>query len=82
MAGAVLKHWTLQVRDASATAYAKAVLAFPETCRPAVADVWPQWLGLLDDNVFSVRQHAAVALADVARAYGRDTIDQLLPLIR
>ena len=72
----------MQVRDAAAVAYAKAVLAFPEECRAAVSEIWPLWLSLLDDNVYSVRQHAAMALGDVARAYESEVIDALLPLIR
>ena len=72
----------MQVRDAASTAYAKAVLAFPGACKPALPEVWPLWFGLLDENVFSVREHAAAALCDVVRAYGQEALELVLPVLR
>ena len=72
----------MQVRDAASTAYAKAVLAFPDACKPALPEVWPLWYGLLDENVFSVREHAAAALCDVVRAYGQEALELVLPVLR
>lgn len=71
-----------QVRDAASTAYAKAVLVFPEECRPFLSEVWPIWLALLDENVFSVREHAAEAVGDVVRAYGQEALDKVMPVLR
>lgn len=72
-----------QVRDAASTAYAKAALAFPDACKAvALTEIWPLWLGMLDENVYSVRQHAAAALADVVRAYGQEVLEKLVPILR
>ena len=72
----------LQVRDAASLAYAKAALVFPEASRALLAQVWPLWFGLLDDNVFSVRENAALALCDVVRAYGQEALDVIMPVLR
>jgi len=36
----------------------------------------------LTDQIWSVREDAAIALADAIRAYGSDVLDKLLPLLR
>lgn len=71
-----------QVRETAGTAFAKAALAFPEELKPRLPEIWPLWLALLDDNVWSVRQHAAVNIADLVRAYGHEISDNVLLLLR
>lgn len=63
-------------------AYAKAALAFPEGCRAAVEDIYPLWFNLLDDNVFSVREHTAAALCDIIQAYRQAALDKIMPVLR
>ena len=63
-------------------AYAKAALAFPEECRSGVQDVYSLWFSLLDENVFSVREHTASALCDVIRAYGEPALERIMPVLR
>ncbi len=71
-----------QVRDAACSAAAKFVLAFPEDTRPWLADLYPLWIAHLDDNIFSVRETAAIALGDVVRAYQQEALERLLPVLR
>ena len=72
----------LQVRDGACLATASCVLAYPEECKPQLAVLYPLWFHQLDDNVWSVRAHAAMALADVVRAYKQDAVDIILPKLR
>ena len=44
--------------------------------------VYQLWFSLLDDNVFSVREHAAAALCDVIEAYGQPALDKIMPVLR
>ena len=72
----------MQVRDGACLASASCVLAYPEACRPQLAVLFPLWVQQLDDNVWSVRAHAAMALADVVRAYHQPALDVVLPCLR
>ena len=72
--------WT--VRDAACLASGTAVRRFPEEGRAWLEELWQLWFGLLDDNIFSVRQDAAVALCDAVMAYGRERVDAILPQLR
>lgn len=71
-----------QVRDGACLATASCVLTFPEQCRGELPLLYPLWIRQLDDNVWSVRAHAAMALADVVRAYQQDALDVVLPHLR
>lgn len=71
-----------QVRETAGTAFAKAALAFPEELKPRLPEIWPLWLALLDDNVWSVRQHAAMNIADLVKAYGSEISKDVLILLR
>ncbi|KAL3162831.1 hypothetical protein ABBQ32_009285 [Trebouxia sp. C0010 RCD-2024] len=70
------------VRDGACLATASCVLTFPEQCRGELPLLYPLWIRQLDDNVWSVRAHAAMALADVVRAYQQDALDVVLPHLR
>ena len=71
-----------QVRDGACLATASCALAYPEECRPWLGVLFPLWKRQLDDNVWSVRAHAAMALADVVRAYQQPALDVVLPCLR
>ena len=71
-----------QVRSAAALAAGRCAAAFPAESEPWQPELWPLLRGLLDDNVPSVRGDAAVALADVVRAWGKPMLDLLLPALR
>ena len=70
------------MRDGACLASASCVLAYPEACSPQLAVLFPLWVQQLDDNVWSVRAHAAMALADVVRAYHQPALDVVLPCLR
>jgi hypothetical protein len=71
-----------QVRDGACLATASCALAYPEECRPWLEVLFPLWKRQLDDNVWSVRAHAAMALADVVRAYQQPALDVVVPCLR
>ncbi|DBA94489.1 hypothetical protein WJX77_006689 [Trebouxia sp. C0004] len=70
------------VRDGACLAAASCALAYPEECKPWLEVLFPLWKRQLDDNVWSVRAHAAVALADLVRAYQQPALDIVLPCLR
>ena len=70
------------MREAAGTAFAKAVLAFPDEMKPKLPEIWPMWLALLDDNVWSVRQKAALDICDLVQAYGDEVVGDVKALLR
>lgn len=71
-----------QVRSAAALAAGRCAAAFPAEAAPWRPELWPLLRGLLDENVPSVREDGAAALADAARAWGPALLDLLLPALR
>lgn len=69
------------VRDAACIATGRCVLAFPEESRELLDKLYDLWFSHLWDNIFSVREDSAVALADVARAYGDEAITKIVAKI-
>ena len=69
------------VRDAACLACGRCVAAFPEESRDVLEKLYELWFGHLWDNIFSVREDSAVALADVIRAYGQEAISRILPKV-
>ncbi|XP_078593864.1 uncharacterized protein LOC144871827 [Branchiostoma floridae x Branchiostoma japonicum] len=70
------------VRDAACVACGNFIQCFPEECRPQMDSLYPLFFANLQDNIPSVRQGAAVALANVARAYGSESLQFLLQKAR
>lgn len=70
------------VRDAACLACGKGVAAYPEESRQVLDELYALWLAHLSDNIPSVRQDSAAALADCVRAYGPEALDRLLPALR
>jgi len=66
------------VRDCACRAAGAFVCAFPQQSKPALAQLMPLWLAHLHDNIGSVREHAAVALAQALAVYGGDVYAQVL----
>jgi len=60
------------VRDEACLACGTLCRSFPEDCRPEFKTLWERWTEQLTDQIWSVRQDAAVALADALVAYGED----------
>ena len=65
------------VRDAAFLASAQLVLGFPEECRPFLDDLYRLWIDHLSDDIWSVREDAAIALGNVIRAYGYEALDRV-----
>ncbi len=72
----------VQVRDAACAASGTLVRHFPAETRAQLIQLMPKWLNQLDDNVWSVREHAAVAIADAVRAFGQDVLTLIEPPLR
>ena len=72
----------VQVRDAACAASGTLVRHFPAETRAQLIQLVPKWLKQLDDNVWSVREHAAVAIADAVRAFGQDVLTLIEPPLR
>ncbi|XP_033114382.1 uncharacterized protein LOC117114802 [Anneissia japonica] len=70
------------VRDAACVACGNFVLCFPEESKPSMDALYPLFFGNIADNIPSVRQGAAVALGNVAKAYGEGAICILLDKIK
>ena len=58
---------------AACLACGKFVLCFPEECRPFIEELFPLFIGNLEDSIPSVRQGAAAAIANIVKAYGMST---------
>lgn len=71
-----------QVRDRALLAAGRCALAFPAECSPFLTDLYRLWMAHLDDNIYSVREDAAVALGDAVRVYRQEALDKLLPWLR
>ena len=70
------------MRDGACLATASCVLVYPEECKAHLEVLYPLWIRQLDDNVWSVRANAALALADVVRAYQQSALEVVLPCLR
>ncbi|CAI5700749.1 hypothetical protein KXD40_007139 [Peronospora effusa] len=66
------------VRDAACLASAQLVLGFPKECRPFLNDLYHLWIDHLSDDIWSVREDAAIALGNVIRAYGHEALDRVI----
>lgn len=71
----------VQVRDRALLASGKCAASFPEECRGSLPDLYGLWISHLDDNIYSVREDAAVALGDAVRAYDQEALDRVLPVL-
>ncbi len=63
------------VRDAACIACGSFVAAFPAESQPKYEELLNLWIAHLSDNIFTVRQHSALALAKVyqgAKQYRED----------
>uniref|UniRef100_A0AAV1UCX3 Uncharacterized protein n=1 Tax=Peronospora matthiolae TaxID=2874970 RepID=A0AAV1UCX3_9STRA len=65
------------IRDAACLASAQLVLGFPDECRPFLDDLYHLWIDHLSDDIWSVREDAAIALGNVIRAYGQEALDRV-----
>ncbi|ETP31334.1 hypothetical protein F442_19782 [Phytophthora nicotianae P10297] len=69
------------VRDAACLASAQLVLGFPDECRPFLDELYHLWIDHLSDDIWSVREDAAIALGNVIRAYGQEALDRVIKVM-
>nr|CCA23759.1 conserved hypothetical protein [Albugo laibachii Nc14] len=65
------------VRDAACLSTGKFVLGFPEESRPYLEELFALWFDHLSDEIWSVREDAAIALGNVIQAYGVEALDRV-----
>ncbi|XP_043236112.1 uncharacterized protein LOC122388790 isoform X2 [Amphibalanus amphitrite] len=70
------------VRDTACLAVGRLLVAFPETCRPHLDRLYPLLFSNLHDNIPSVRQGGAEALANAVRAYGEQALTLVMNRVR
>lgn len=66
------------VRDAACLAAGQLVLGFPEESRPYLDELYHLWVDHLSDDIWSVREDAAIALGNAVRAYGQEALDRVI----
>ncbi|XP_048737561.2 uncharacterized protein LOC125652410 [Ostrea edulis] len=70
------------VRDAACVACGNFVLCFPEESRSSMPALYPLFYSNLQDNIPSVRQGAALAIANVAQVYGQESHEEILKKVK
>lgn len=70
------------VRDAACLASAQFALGFPEETRPYLHELYHLWFEHVADQIWSVREDTAMALANVIRAYGQEALDKVTAITR
>ncbi|WAR18431.1 hypothetical protein MAR_000269 [Mya arenaria] len=70
------------VRDAACVACGNFVLCFPEDSRSSLPALYPLFFSNLQDNIPSVRQGAALALANVVKAYGEECFNEIYQKVK
>ncbi|XP_052269389.1 uncharacterized protein LOC127870865 isoform X3 [Dreissena polymorpha] len=70
------------VRDAACVACGNFILCFPEESRSSLPDLYPLFFNNLQDNILSVRQGAALALANVVKAYGDECFSEIIAKVK
>ena len=70
------------VRDAACVACGNFVLCFSEESQSSLPDLYPLFFTNLQDNIASVRQGAALALASVVQAYGQTSLEVITAKIK
>ncbi|XP_042227117.1 uncharacterized protein LOC121869653 [Homarus americanus] len=66
------------VRDAACVACGNFILCFPEEAQGTMEELYPLFFTNLQDNIPSVRQGAAIAIANIVRAYGKDVLPMII----
>jgi len=70
------------VRDEACLACGIFCRAYPEECRPDLKTLFERWTEQLTDQIWSVRENAAVALGDAIVAYGQPMFDEVLAVVK
>lgn len=69
------------VRDEACLACGTFCLAYPKECEAELPTLFSRWTEQLTDQIWSVRQDAAVALGDAIEAYGGSMFDKVMEIL-
>ena len=70
------------MRDAACVACGRCAANFPDDMRPTLPTLWGLWESTLDNNIFSVRESAAIALGDAVRGLGDEAVGHVEDILR
>lgn len=70
------------VRDMACVAAGSFILSYPQDSRSSLSVLLPLFYQNLEDPISSVRQGAAIAIANVVRAYGQEILPELITRIK
>ena len=70
------------VRDEACLACGTFCLAYPQECEPELPTLFSRWTEQLTDQIWSVREDAAVALGDAIEAYGSSMFDKVMVVLK
>ncbi|XP_066947983.1 uncharacterized protein [Macrobrachium rosenbergii] len=70
------------VRDAACVACGSFILCFPDEAKNSMELLYPLFFTNLEDSIPSVRQGAAIAIANIVRAYGKDVLPMIFEKMR
>ena len=70
------------VRDEACLACGTFCLAYPAECEPDLPTLFTRWTEQLTDQIWSVREDAAVALGDAIEAYGTSMFEKVLEVLK
>ena len=70
------------VRDTACVACGSFVRSFPEESKASMDELYPLFFTNLSDPIPSVRHGAAIALADIAEAYGTEALDKVFDKVK
>jgi hypothetical protein len=60
----------------------RCVAAYPEETREVLDALYALWFDHLWDNIPTVREDSAAALANAVRAYGQEALDKIIPVLK
>ena len=70
------------VRDQACTACGTFAKAYPELTLPELPTLWDRWSSQLTDQIWSVREGAAMALGDAISAFGDEFKDKVIAYVK
>jgi len=70
------------VRDEACLACGTFCLTYPQECEPELPTLFSRWTEQLTDQIWSVREDAAVGLGDAVEAYGASMFDKVMVVLK
>lgn len=70
------------VRDAACISSSHFILGFPKESYPAIEAFYTLWCDHLGDEIWSIREDAAIALGNMVRAYGDEALERTISVAK